>query len=117
MQTYAGSCHCGAVTYSVTMEPVTSAMACNCSMCRRALTLMPFVPASAFELHQGEASLRDYQFNKHHIHHLFCTTCGIKPFARGARPDGSQMVGINVRCLDGVDVDTLDVKHFDGASS
>ncbi len=116
MQTYSGSCHCGAVTYAVAMEPVTSAMACNCSMCRRAGTLLAFVPESAFELKQGDAALTTYKFNKHVIDHAFCKTCGIKAFVRGKKPDGSPMIAINVRCLDGVDVDKLDVKHFDGAS-
>ena len=115
MQTYAGSCHCGAVKYAVTMEPVTSAMACNCSMCRRTGTLLSFVPASAFELQQGSDALASYKFNKHVIDHLFCKTCGIKSFARGKSRDGSPTIAINVRCLDGVDVDALEVKHFDGA--
>lgn len=78
---------------------------------------MAFVPESAFELRSGEDALRDYQFNKHVIHHLFCTTCGIKPFARGTAPDGSPTVAVNVRCLDDVDVQSLQVHHFDGKSS
>ncbi len=31
-------------------------------------------------------------------------------------PDGTPMVSINVRCLEGVDLDALPVKRFDGRS-
>ena len=65
----------------------------------------------------GAAALTDYQFNKRAIHHLFCATCGIESFARGKRPnDGADLVAVNARCLDGVDVESLTVKHVDGRS-
>ncbi len=64
---------------------------------------------------QGEANLTDNQFGKRNIHHLFCVTCGIKLFARGQGPTGP-MVVINARCLDGIDLDTIDVRKFDGKS-
>jgi hypothetical protein len=86
-------------------------------MCGRTGSLLQFVPASAFVLEQGEGNLTDYQFNKHVIHHLFCKTCGIRPFARGAGSKGP-MVAINVRTLD--DIDTFaaqtGAKQFDGKS-
>jgi hypothetical protein len=112
--TYKGSCHCGAVRYEVTTA-LDSVMACNCSMCGRTGTLLAFVPESAFQLHSGDDVLTDYVFNKQRIHHVFCKTCGVKSFARGTRPDGQPMVAINARCLEGVEVDQLAVKHFDGA--
>lgn len=75
---------------------------------------MQFVGAAQFKLLQGEDSLADYRFNKHVIHHVFCKNCGIKPFARGKNPDGSDMVAVNTRCLHDVDVSALSVTHFDG---
>jgi hypothetical protein len=111
--TYVGSCHCGKVHYEVTMA-LGEVVACNCSMCGRTGTLLAFVPATQFTLKSGDDALRDYQFAKKHIHHLFCTTCGVKSFARGSTPDGRELVAVNVRCLDGVDVASLSVKHFDG---
>jgi hypothetical protein len=69
-----------------------------------------------FTLVSGEDALSDYQFNKHAIHHLFCATCGIKSFARGKGRDGGDNVAINVRCLDGVELDALNVTKFDGRS-
>ena len=40
--------------------------------------------------------------------------CGIESFARGTAPDGKEMVAINVRCLDGVDVKSLTLMPFNG---
>jgi hypothetical protein len=111
-----GSCHCGKVKYEVTLDLEQPVIACNCSMCGRSGTMLSFAPTSQFKLLSGEEDLRDYQFNRKSIHHLFCTNCGIKPFARGKMQDGSPMVAINVRCLQGVDVDKLNINKFDGAS-
>ncbi|APR83359.1 Gfa-like protein [Minicystis rosea] len=114
-KTYTGGCHCGKVRFEVETE-VSSVIACNCSICQKTGTLLTFVPVDKFKLLSGEDSLADYQFNKHVIHHLFCTTCGIRSFAKGKRPDGAEMRAINVRALDGVELDKLSVQHFDGRS-
>lgn len=79
--------------------------------------MLAFVPASAFALQSGEQDLRGYRFNSNTIEHVFCTTCGIKPFARGQMPDGTPTVAINVRCLEGVELEQLVVRHVDGRSS
>ncbi|MCG5051964.1 MAG: GFA family protein [Myxococcales bacterium] len=111
-----GSCHCGKVQYEVEVDLESPVVACNCSMCGRSGTLLSFVPGPAFSLLSGDDVLTDYRFNKHVIDHLFCSICGIKPFARGTRPDGTPTVAINVRCLEGVDLETLKVQKFDGRS-
>jgi hypothetical protein len=108
-----GGCHCGAVRYRVELDLAQPVVSCNCSMCGRVGSLLGFVGEQQFTLEKGEDVLTDYQFNKHVIHHVFCSRCGVKSFARGAGPQGP-MVAINVRCLDNVDVDQLAVKKFDG---
>ena len=112
-RTYAGSCHCGAVRYQATTD-LAKVLACNCSRCAKLGALLTFAPASAFTLSSGGDVLTDYQFNKKVIHHLFCRLCGIESFARGTAPDGSEMVAINVRCLDGVDPASLTPTPFNG---
>jgi hypothetical protein len=112
-QTYKGGCQCGNVQYEVSMD-LGKVTACNCSMCGKKGTLLSFVPVDHFTLHAGQDALTNYQFNKKHIDHLFCSTCGVTSFARGSRPDGTKMIAINARCLEGVDVATLEVQHFDG---
>jgi len=114
--THAGGCHCGNVRYEVNIDLEKPVLTCNCSMCGRAGTMLAFVPPENFTLVRGEDALTEYRFNKKVIAHLFCKTCGIKPFARGARRDGTKIVAVNVRCLDDVDVAALTVKAVDGKS-
>jgi hypothetical protein len=117
MTTYTGSCHCGAVRYTVEADLSQPVVACNCSMCGRSGSLLTFVGADQFKLETSEDSLTNYKFNKNVIDHLFCKVCGIKSFARGRGPGGKAMAAVNVRCLDGVDPATLQVTHFDGKSA
>lgn len=117
LKTYTGSCHCGKVRYEVALDLSNPVIACNCSMCGRSGTLLAFAPASDFKLLSGEDSLTDYLFNRHAIHHTFCSTCGIKAFAKGVAPDGSETRAINTRCLEGVDATQLAVHHFDGKNN
>jgi hypothetical protein len=115
MPVHHGSCHCGAVRYSVDIDLTKPVISCNCSICGRSGTLLAFVPADSFKLERGEEALTDYQFGKKSIHHLFCRTCGVRSFARGKGPQGP-MVAINTRCLEGVDPKALPVQNFDGKS-
>jgi hypothetical protein len=114
-QTYQGGCQCGAVRYDVALE-LGEVISCNCSRCGKLGSLLAFAPAENFKLLSGEDATTEYQFNKHAIHHLFCATCGIQSFARGRKPDGTEMVAVNARCLDGVDIGALKVKAVDGRS-
>jgi hypothetical protein len=113
---YLGGCQCGKVQFEVAVD-LDKVVSCNCSRCQRLGSLMAFAPAQGFKLLSGEEALTEYLFNKHIIHHLFCSNCGIESFARGKNPaDGVDMVAVNVRCLDSVDIDVLNVKKFDGRS-
>jgi hypothetical protein len=116
LQSYTGGCQCGKVRYQVEADLSGPVISCNCSMCGRAGTLLTFVPAKQFTLLSGDDDLGDYQFNHHIIHHLFCKTCGIKSFARGKDRQGGDTVAINTRCLDGVDVQKLNIVQYDGRS-
>ena len=104
IETYQGSCHCGKVKYTAKLDLDEPVIVCNCSMCGRAGTMLAFVPRPDFELLSGAEDLKSYKFNHQVIDHVFCTTCGIKPFAYGVRRDGTPTCAINVRCLEGVDV-------------
>lgn len=113
---FEGSCHCGKVAYTVDADVPTQAMACNCSHCRRKGFLLAFFPAAQFRLERGEDDLKSYFFYKHAIEHRFCTTCGTQSFAMGKMPDGSEMAAVNLRCVDAIDPDTLEIQKVDGAS-
>jgi hypothetical protein len=113
---YRGSCHCGNVAFDVE-GTVDSALACNCTMCQRKGSLLWFVPRGQFHLLTPEASSREYTFNKHVIKHRFCVTCGIHPYAEGVDPKGNAMAAINLRCLEGIDLETIPTTHYNGRSS
>ncbi|GAB3754788.1 GFA family protein [Lysobacter olei] len=101
-----GSCHCGAVRFTVEGE-IDQAIECNCSHCSRKGFLLWFVPRPALTLESGADRLTTYTFNKHVIQHQFCSVCGVQPFGLGSMPDGTQMAAINIRCLEDVDLDAV----------
>ncbi len=108
-----GGCHCGQVAFEVEGDP-REVMSCNCSMCQRKGALMWFVPRQALKLLTPESNMSTYTFNKHVIKHRFCPKCGIHAFGEGVGPDGQAMAAINVRCLDGIEPESLPVQHYNG---
>ena len=110
---HTGGCHCGAVRYEVTVD-LANVLSCNCSYCTKAAPLLTFTTPDRFELRSGADNVSEYRFNTRNIQHLFCNTCGVESFARGTGPDGSEMIAINARCLDGIDPTALDALPFDG---
>ncbi len=114
-QNYAGSCHCGAVAYTVEVD-TDQALKCNCTICTKLGAVWAFAPQAKFKLTEGAGRQGDYLFNKKKLHHRFCASCDIESYANGTGPDGSPMVGINLRCVEGVDVDKLSPRAWDGRS-
>jgi hypothetical protein len=112
---YHGSCHCGRVAFEVE-GTIESAMSCNCSMCGRRGSLLWFVPRGKLQLKTPESTLSTYTFNKHVIKHRFCSNCGIHPFGEGVDPKGNATAAVNIRCLEGIELDSIPVTHFDGRS-
>lgn len=112
---YKGSCHCGTIAFEVEGD-LGGVLSCNCSICQRKGSLLWFVPRDQLRLLTPEENARDYTFNRHMIHHRFCPTCGIHPYGEAVDPQGRHMAAINVRCLEGVDIEALPVKHYDGRS-
>ncbi|HKZ74938.1 MAG TPA: GFA family protein [Steroidobacteraceae bacterium] len=113
--THKGSCHCGRIAFEVDGE-LSRAIECNCSHCSRKGYLLWFVPREQFRLGTSESNLSTYTFNKHRIRHHFCATCGCAPFGEGAGPSGARMAAVNVRCLEGIDLASIERQPFDGRS-
>jgi hypothetical protein len=110
---YRGSCHCGNVAIEVETE-IKGALSCNCSICHRSGALLTFVPRDALKVEAAPDAMTTYTFNKHVIQHRFCKKCGIKVFGEGLDPKGGKMAAINIRVLDGVELDKLPLQHYDG---
>ena len=112
---YKGSCHCGKIGFEVEGD-LKGVIACNCSMCSRKGSLLFFVPRDQLRLLTYETDIGTYTFNKHVIKHRFCRNCGIHPYGEGIDPKGNQIAAINIRCLEGIDLESVPVQHFDGKS-
>lgn len=108
-----GSCHCGAVQFTVAGE-IDRVIECNCSHCSRKGFLFWFVPRKSLTVSAGAGQLTTYTFNRHVIQHQFCSVCGCQPFGLGSMPDGTETAAINVRCLHGVELQTLDREQVNG---
>ena len=113
MKTMQGGCHCGRVRFRVTAD-LDGVTVCNCSVCTKKGILHLIVPPERFELIRGKGDLATYTFNTGVAKHTFCKVCGIHPFyVPRSDPD---KIDVNARCLDGVDIDALSIKRFDGAN-
>ena len=108
--TYQGGCHCGRIAFEVdgTIEQL---MDCNCSICAKRGYLHWFVPRDKFILRTPESDLATYTFRSGKLKHQFCSNCGCGPFIIGP-----EMLSVNARCLEGVDLSGLKVQQFDGRS-
>lgn len=116
MTTYTGSCHCGNVAFEVEGE-IDGALSCNCSICSRKGSLLWFVPRDRLRLTTPESAASIYTFNRHVIKHRFCPRCGIHPYGEGVDPQGQAIAAINLRCVEGLDLQAIPVQHFDGKSA
>jgi centromere protein V len=112
MITHKGGCHCGRVRFEVDAPATLVVDDCNCSMCYRTGYLHLIVTKDRFRIVQGEEALVTYTFNTRTARHLFCGTCGIKPFyVPRSHPDGWS---VNVRCIDAGTVKGMKVNAVDG---
>lgn len=112
---YEGRCHCGRVRFEVEGD-IDTALSCNCSICRREGSLLWFVPRGAMRLLTPEDAGSAYGFGAHRIQHRFCPVCGIQPYSETHAPSGEAMAAINLRCVEGIDLEAIPVTRFDGRS-
>ncbi len=97
-----GACHCGAVTFEVTLEDgLQNLRRCNCSLCRRKGSIISSVPLAGLKITKGEDKLSLYQWNTKIAKHYFCSICGI--YTHHQRRSNPHEFGFNVACIEGVD--------------
>ena len=113
MPRYSGSCHCGNVKFSISQE-IVEATTCDCSLCVKKNAGMIKVHETDFSLTTPWENLSRYQWNTHIAQHYFCKKCGIYTFhKKRALPDH---FGVNVFCLDGTDLTSLNIRPTEGAN-
>lgn len=88
LQTYQGSCHCGAIRYEAELDLAEGSNRCNCSYCAKARAWFAFVKGpERFRMLAGEG-VSEYRWvppgsDEAHLTYTFCRTCGVRTFARG----------------------------------
>ena len=111
MSIYTGGCHCGRIRFEVSGQ-IERVLNCNCSICSKKGFLHWIVEPEQFRLLSFSDALALYEFNTKTAKHYFCSACGISSYyIPRSHPD---MIDVNVRCLDGVNPEELEVELFNG---
>ena len=111
MSTYTGGCHCGRVRFEVSGQ-IERVLNCNCSICRKKGFLHWIVEPERFHLLSSSDALALYEFNTKTAKHYFCSECGISSYyIPRSHPN---MIDVNVRCLDKVNLEELEIERFNG---
>jgi hypothetical protein len=100
-ETYAGSCHCGAVRFEVRLsDGFNTIRRCTCSFCRMRGAVAVSAQLGGIRFIQGEEALTSYRFNTGTAEHFFCSCCGI--YTHHQRRSNTAQYGVNVACLEGI---------------
>jgi hypothetical protein len=118
---YHGSCHCGAVTFRVKLDPSSGTSKCNCRCCwkQRNWNIGGLKPDD-FELLAGEAAITTYARTSDvfEVAHKFCSTCGTQTHGSGYLEElGGAFVSVRVAAIDDLSVEelvTAPVTYCDG---
>lgn len=124
---YTGSCHCGAIKYTVTLTPEQltnpTATRCNCTWCQKAGLLGFEIPGTSFKLISpaSKSEMGDYSPKGPPIHRYFCTQCGSHVLREGWYEYEGQKIdfcGLNLVTLDqpqdGLELSDFKVDYWDG---
>ena len=111
MPSYTGGCHCGRVRFEVSGQ-IGRVLDCNCSICRKKGFLHWIVEPERFHLLSSSDALSLYEFHTKKAKHYFCSVCGISSYyIPRSHPN---MIDVNLRCVDGVNLEELEVERFNG---
>jgi hypothetical protein len=106
VQTYTGSCHCGAIRFEAELDLDEGSNRCNCSYCAKARAWFAFAKGpNRFRLLDG-AGVAEYRWtppgdSEPHLTFAFCRTCGVLAFARGELESlGGTFHAVHVPTLD-----------------
>lgn len=109
---YAGSCHCGNVRFTAVVD-LDDSYVVDCSICSRKGSIANRVMEGDFTLETPMNFLGVYTFNTGIAKHYFCKNCGVHVFHNPR--SAPEIWSVNVRCLEGVDLDSITPKQVYGS--
>lgn len=88
LETYTGSCHCGAIRYKADIDLAAGSNRCNCSYCRKVRAWFAFARGTNSFRVIEDAGISHYRWTppgraEPALTYAFCRTCGVRMFARG----------------------------------
>jgi len=112
-QTIDGSCHCGELQWHFD-GPISSATACNCTVCRRYGVLWAYDYEGERIRVNGKSQA--YVRGDESLEFHFCPHCACVAFwrSRESQPDGRRRIAVNVRMAGPAVVADIPIDHFDG---
>ena len=106
VETYKGSCHCGAIRFEADLDLDEGSNRCNCSYCAKARAWFAFAKGpQRFRLLDG-GGVSEYRWTppgetEPHLTFTFCRTCGVRTYARGNLDSlGGTFHAVSVPALD-----------------
>ena len=106
LETYTGSCHCGAIRFEADLDLEEGSNRCNCSYCAKARAWFAFAKGGE-RLRLLEASgVSEYRWTppgspEPNLTYTFCRICGVRTFARGELASlGGTFHAVSVPTLD-----------------
>ncbi len=89
VETYTGSCHCGAIRFEADLDLAEGSNRCNCSYCAKVRAWFAVAKGpQRFRLLDG-TGVSEYRWTppedeEPHLTFTFCRTCGARTYARGS---------------------------------
>ncbi|MED7788535.1 GFA family protein [Francisella sp. 19X1-34] len=114
---YRSTCHCNAIELQLYLpNGLENLRRCNCSICSRKGAIVASVLLDNLEIIKGQEKFTKYTFGTHTAEHYFCSVCGI--YTHHKRRSNPNEYGINIACIDGVDIDKFkNVEYLDGKNN
>ena len=118
LNTFCGSCHCGAIRYEADIDLTRGTGRCNCTFCVKARAWGTYVKPEAFRLADGSQEGVAYHKHAQAPVKYHCARCGVRTHARGeADYMGGSFVCVFVATLDDASPEELlsgPIRYSDG---
>lgn len=113
---YKALCHCKAVRLDVA-ELTPTVTECNCSVCRRYGALWAYYTRDQVQLQAEPGALSAYSWGDRSIEFWHCSRCGCLTHYESTDKHERSRFALNARMLSLAALESLPVRHFDGADS